>query len=609
MSGLVPFTSRDDLRSWLSEVVSRCQPDRVHLCQGTEEEIQALNQELVKKGFLIALNHKKRPESYLARSSPEDVARVESRTFVCTASEEQAGPTNNWKEPQQMKKHLEDLFSGCMRGRTCYIIPFCMGPLESPLAKIGFEITDSAYVVLNMALMTRMGKIIWDYLEAHPEVSFTKGWHSVGLPLAQDQADVMWPCCPEKVVIAHFPQDREIWSFGSGYGGNALLGKKCLALRLASWMGKEEGWLAEHMLIMAVSSPEGHKHYIAAAFPSACGKTNLAMLQPSLKGWKIECVGDDIAWMWVDSSGQLRAINPEAGFFGVAPGTSEKTNPVAMRTIEKKTLFTNVALTSDGDVWWPGMSKKEEVEWPLTDWKGLPCSFENASFAAHPNSRFTVSLNQCPILDPNWNSPEGVPISAIIFGGRRSSVAPLVMQAVDWTHGVLMGSTLSSQTTAAAEGTLGLLRYDPLAMLPFCGYHMGDYFQHWLDVGKKLVNPPSIFYVNWFRKSEKDEYLWPGFGENIRVLEWILRSVEKKVTPAWTPLGGLSKIEDFNTENLDIKLKILESLLQVSVDEWKEETSRMRDYLKLFGDHLPKELEEKLSEISCWLNNATSNLL
>lgn len=604
MSLLLPSIIRPDLKLWLEEVVALCKPDAVHLCTGTEEESQRLSQDMVRRGMLLALNDEKRPGSFLARSSPEDVARVESRTFICTETAEQAGPTNHWKNPAQMKTHLNALFSGCMKGRTCYIIPFCMGPVDSPLAKIGIEITDSAYVVLNMRLMTRMGQSIWDYLESHSQLPFTKAWHSVGVPLLPGDKDKNWPCCPKNLVIAHFPQSQEIWSFGSGYGGNALLGKKCLALRLASWMAKQEGWLAEHMLIMGLTSPEGKKYYIAAAFPSACGKTNLAMLEPSLKGWKVECVGDDIAWMWIDKQGQLRAINPEAGFFGVAPGTSEKTNPVAIKTISKNAIFTNVALTDEGDVWWPGLDK-EAVNWPVIDWKSHPCSIEESSKAAHPNSRFTVSATQCPILDPEWNSPEGVPISAIILGGRRSDVAPLVMQSLDWVHGVLMGATLCSEVTAASEGQVGRLRYDPFAMLPFCGYHMGDYFNHWLEMGERLKKTLPIFCVNWFRKSESGEFLWPGFGENVRVLEWIVGVIEGKLQPKVTPVGALPKKEDLNTQDLTLAAGALDQLLEIRVEDWQEEMARMKDYLKLFADHLPLKLEEKLSKISFQLDNTT----
>lgn len=597
---------RAKLKAWIEEVVAICEPKDVHLCDGSELEAEQITQDLVAKGTLIALDPQKRPGSYLARSSPQDVARVESRTFICTDTALEAGPTNHWKKPSEMKEHLHSLFQGCMKGRTCYVIAFCMGPVDSPLAKFGIQVTDSAYVVLNMRLMTRMGESIWQRLESEA-LEFTKGWHSVGCPLLPGQKDVAWPCAPQKLVIAHFPETQEIWSFGSGYGGNALLGKKCLALRIASWMAKNEGWLAEHMLIMGLTSPEGKKHYIAAAFPSSCGKTNLAMLTPALEGWKVECVGDDIAWMWVDQAGQLRAVNPEAGFFGVAPGTSEQTNPVAMKTISKNTLFTNVALTGEGNVWWSGLDK-ESVHWPITDWKGESCSQQASQEAAHPNSRFTVSLTQCPILDPQWNSPEGVPISAIIFGGRRSKLAPLVMKAKDWAHGVLMGASLSSETTAAAEGARGQLRYDPFAMLPFCGYHMGQYFQHWLDIGERLKKPTPIFYVNWFRKNDKGQFLWPGFGENIRVLEWMIAALEGKIKPKITSIGELPRKEDLNLAGLSIQESDVESLLEVSVPLWKEEIERIQEYLALFKPLLPRKLEEKLSEISGQLNNATSTL-
>lgn len=588
------------LHQWLKEVVDLCKPDHLHICDGSQEEADLLSHQLVEKGAFIALNDKLRPRSFLARSARVDVARVESRTFICCESSEDAGPTNNWREPQEMKAHLRNLFEGCMRGRTCYVIIFCMGPLHSPLARFGVQITDSAYVVVNMRLMTRMGLSIYNDLQAHPNRPFTKGWHSVGSPLVDGAQDTPWPCNPDKLCIAHFPQDLEIMSFGSGYGGNALLGKKCLALRIASVMAKQEGWLAEHMLIMGVSDPEGHKHYIAAAFPSGCGKTNLAMLQPALPGWKIECVGDDIGWMWVDDEGQLRAINPEFGFFGIAPGTSDKTNATAMQTITHDTIFTNVALTQSGDVWWEGLPLPKE---DIIDWQGElwnPLEFDQK--AAHPNARFTVNIRQCPIVDPAFNDPCGVPISAIIFGARRAGVMPLALQSHDWTHGVLLGASLSSEMTAAAEGSLGMLRHDPFAMLPFCGYHMGDYFTHWLEVGKTLRKPVPIFYVNWFRKRE-NQYLWPGFGENIRIIKWILSRVRGEVEGQITPMGILPRPCELSTAGLSLRQEDLDLLTSINYKECLEECLKLKEYFKLFNKKLPKEFTQKLSEIEKQLNN------
>lgn len=567
------------LKKWILQVIALCKPSQIHFCDGSEEEFQKIAH------IFTRLNPEKRPNSFYCHSDPGDVARVEESTFICSRLQEDAGPTNNWKDPEEMKKILLPLFSGCMKGRTLYVIPFCMGPLDSPFSKIGVQITDSPYVVCSMKIMTRMGAAPLDQLGDSDQ--FVPCLHSVGKPLKEGEQDVVWPCNSLKYIV-HFPEEKSIWSYGSGYGGNALLGKKSFALRIASLMGKEQGWLAEHMLIIGITNPEGVKKYIAAAFPSQCGKTNLAMLKSTLPGWKVECVGDDIAWMKVGSDGRLYAVNPEAGFFGVAPGTSYRSNPYAMETIAKNAFFTNVALTPDLDVWWEGMT--EEPPEGLIDWKGLP--WDKTAPAAHPNSRFTVSTSQCPILDSHAEDLGGVPISAILFGGRRASTVPLVYEALSWAHGVFLGATVSSETTAAAVGTVGKLRHDPFAMLPFCGYHMGDYFAHWLEMGDKMSFPPSIFYVNWFRKDEEDRFLWPGFGENMRVLKWIFERTEGMNSFKESPVGRIPSAGALDLSGM--KSVNEESLFSLDLNQWLLEADEIEAYFALFGEKMPKALLEEL---------------
>ena len=574
------------LNRWVKRIKLLCQPDQLVLCEGSKEEHDRICQGLVNKGFFVALN--KRPGSYWCRSDPSDTARIEECTFICPFKEEDAGPTNHWKDPREMKALLMQLFNGCMKGRTMYVIPFSMGPLGSSLSIFGVQITDSPYVVANMYIMTRMGTRALEALGRRG--IFIPCLHSVGVPLKEGQKDVLWPCRLDAKYIVHFPEERTIWSFGSGYGGNALLGKKCLALRIASVEARKKKWMAEHMLIVGVTNPKGKKRFFVAAFPSACGKTNLAMLKSTLPGWKVECVGDDIAWMKPGHDGRLYAINPEYGFFGVAPGTSTVSNPYMMIAASKNSIFTNVALTDDGDVWWEGMT--ETPPGHLIDWKGNDWTPDSKEKAAHPNARFTIPGKQCPVIDPSFEDVNGVPISAIIFGGRRESIVPLVFESLSWQHGTFLGASLSSEMTPAARGEVGVLRHDPFAMLPFCGYNMGDYFKHWLKMGKILGDKaPKIYHVNWFRKSDDGTLLWPGFGENIHVLKWIFERCEKNALAKEIPIGRVPNSFEAPKE-----------LFEMDLPKWKEELADLREYYTLFGNHFPQEMHEELNNLEKRLN-------
>jgi len=589
MNGL---TKNEKLNIWIKEMADLCQPDDTYVSNGTKEEYNQMIDMLLKSGTAIPL--KKRANSFLFRTDPSDVARVEDRTYISTPSKEEAGPTNNWIAPGELKKTMRDLYRGCMKGRTMYVIPFSMGPIGSPISKIGIELTDSPYVVINMHIMTRVSSRVLDMLGTDGE--FIPCLHSVGAPLADGQKDTAWPCAPiEKKYVSHFPEENLIWSYGSGYGGNALLGKKCLALRIASAVARREGWMAEHMLILRLTNPEGKQFHIAAAFPSACGKTNLSMMRPSIAGWKCECIGDDIAWMKIGPDGRLYAINPENGFFGVAPGTSYSTNPVATDTLKENVIFTNCALTDYGDVWWEGMDGEEPAH--AIDWKGNDWTPRSTHEAAHANARFTVPAAQCPTICKDWEKPEGVPIDIFIFGGRRASVVPLVYEAYDWDHGVFLGATAASETTAANIGAVGNVRRDPFAMKPFCGYNMGDYFKHWLAMGDRLGNKaPRVFYVNWFRKIQDGKFLWPGFSDNSRVLKWMCERVEGKVEARKTPIGLLPYEGDLDLNGLSLPPEDLKELMGIDADEWKAEIPDIENHFSLFGNRLPERLKKQFQE-------------